>query len=799
MSATIQVWSDFEGQAGATCFGALAPLLSASGTEATESPASLRVTVPREAADRCSLGEGRLLKVFSSARPTRYWFVTSVQDTDGDNGVVQITAGDLRQMLSTRGLVRSTAAYPTYEFTPGGKTPQQLITDYVLTNLAADGLTYLFFGSSEFTDTIDIGVFDRVNRTTILDRIEQQTGFDVELEQLFVADQFAGLYINVNAPPVAVGGERIMAAGTHFEALTRTRDALRGATVVVPFDSAGDPIRECVWKVTAISGTGPYTLTLADPTTGQPKPIREDDQLNGFNLVRRDGTTLAITDTFGSTSSVQVSSIGTLVANELVTVLTTSNVPVQQITSPSGLAGNRGRLVATVNSSLANVGRRQLAEDASFTDWSVLFGPILEPTYWRPEQASDTFTPTVAIYARNTAGSFTAKVSQAMQWDTSSPFVYKTLTFDNATANSYLYAGEIVSIKYTDGLGTSVSKLARVENTVRAASNGTGTLTIMDGIGGTPAGFDTSFIAGSIYSASSSGTVPAGTFDIVLLTPRPTFAANAAAPDVLRTGFRHTGGAAASKARIQNTKVKVFYYAPLPYLHFSVGCTMSALEPAYGLYSDTALVPAAVGLIEDTASPGTLLASANATGAPTNSATSTAQGPGNPWHVTQLTGTQSDETISGVYTMTTDKVLRLVLYPARCRFASLTSDKVLSAEASATTFWYNASLYLSNTTSPFSPVSIRSDSNTLWHRAQDVLATTGAAARYTLRGIDLEQLLEDTDGISLGQLLRVRSERLNLDATVRVIRLDFDLMDPERLNLELGAIVPRLTGVTVSL
>jgi hypothetical protein len=51
----------------------------------------------------------------------------------------------------------------------------------------------------------------------------------------------------------------------------------------------------------------------------------------------------------------------------------------------------------------------------------------------------------------------------------------------------------------------------------------------------------------------------------------------------------------------------------------------------------------------------------------------------------------------------------------------------------------------------------------------------------------------------LGQLLRVRSERLNLDATVRVIRLDFDLMDPERLNLELGAIVPRLTGVTVSL
>ena len=796
MSATIQVWSDFEGQTGAVCFGALSPLLSASGSEATESPATLRLAVPREVADRCSVGEGRLLKVFSSARPTRYWFVTAVQDTDGDNGVVQITAGDLRQMLSTKGLVRSTAAYPTYEFTPGQKTPQQLLTDYVLTNLTEDGLTYLFFGTSAFTDTIDIGAFDRVNRTTILDRIEQQTGFDIELEQVFVANQFAGLYINVNAPPVATGGERIMAAGTHFENVTRTRDALRGATVVVPFDNAGDPIRECVWKVAGIAGTGPYTVTLADPTSGQPAPIREDDQLNGYNLVRRDGTTLAIVDTFGSSSSVQVASIGTLAVNELVTVLTTSNVPVQQITSPSGIAGNRGRLVAVVNSSLANVGRRQLAEDASFNEWTG--SPVNVATYWTPEQATDTFTPTRARYARNTQTSWTAKVSQAMQWDTSTPFIYKTLTFDNATPLSYLYAGEIVTIKYTDGFGSSVGKLARVEVTTQADALGAGTLTIMDGIGGTPAGFDTSFIAGSIYSISSSGTVPAGTFDIVLLTPRPTFAANAAAPDVLRTGFQHLGGALASKARIENTKVKVFFYAPLPYLHFSVGCTMSALEPAYGLYGDTTLVPAAVGLIEDTAPPGTLLTSANAGvgGLPTMSATTISS-----WtnRVTQFTGTQTNETVAGVYTMTTDKVLRLVLYPARCRFATLVGDTVLTGEASATTFWYTASLYLSDTTSPFSPVSIRSDSNTLWHRAQDVLATTGASARYTLRGIDLEQLLEDTDAISLGQLLRVRSERLNLDATVRVIRLDFDLMEPERLNLELGAIVPRLTGVTVSL
>jgi len=47
--------------------------------------------------------------------------------------------------------------------------------------------------------------------------------------------------------------------------------------------------------------------------------------------------------------------------------------------------------------------------------------------------------------------------------------------------------------------------------------------------------------------------------------------------------------------------------------------------------------------------------------------------------------------------------------------------------------------------------------------------------------------------------VRLRSELLGVDATVKIVKLDYDFAATESLNLELGAITPRLTGVTVSL
>jgi hypothetical protein len=90
-------------------------------------------------------------------------------------------------------------------------------------------------------------------------------------------------------------------------------------------------------------------------------------------------------------------------------------------------------------------------------------------------------------------------------------------------------------------------------------------------------------------------------------------------------------------------------------------------------------------------------------------------------------------------------------------------------------------------------------SNQLWHRAQQVLAGVAQGTRYTVTGVDLDHLLDAAAPLALGQRVRLRSDRLGVDATVRIVKLDYRFDQTESLTLELGAITPRLTGVTFDL
>jgi hypothetical protein len=385
-------------------------------------------------------------------------------------------------------------------------------------------------------------------------------------------------------------------------------------------------------------------------------------------------------------------------------------------------------------------------------------------------------------------------VSQAVDYDAAVPVVYKTLTFSGAPANSWLFDGEILALTYTDD--ATVILNGRVE-TVQADSSGNGTITFYETYSGIN-GIDTTNLRFASAPPQASGTIASGSISLTLVTPRPTFPA--AGTDVLRTGFRFQGGAATANARIQNTKVRVLYNAATPYLHYRVHVTLSALETFYNLYSDTALVACGVGLVEDTGGYGTLLASTTTspTGAPqpapTSSLTSLAARPN-----TQATGTQVDMVIGSSYTMSADKTVRLALYPARCRLPLNSILEPFAAEASAITYWHTASLSLSDSATPPEDTASDSGANQLWHRAQDVLQGAGQSTRYTLRGVDLEYLQRAGGTLALGQRVYLRSEELGVNATVRILRLDFSLGAPETLDLELGAITPRLTGVTVSL
>jgi hypothetical protein len=145
--------------------------------------------------------------------------------------------------------------------------------------------------------------------------------------------------------------------------------------------------------------------------------------------------------------------------------------------------------------------------------------------------------------------------------------------------------------------------------------------------------------------------------------------------------------------------------------------------------------------------------------------------------------------------MTAALTVRAALYSA----SSLTpTGAALSTSGMTYARWVSMWLAASATETPMGVV-IGSGSNAMWHRAQDVLQTTATGTRYAVQGLDLDRLVSEVGALSLGQRVRLRAPRIGVDATVVIVKLDYDFAQTETLSAELGVIVPRLTQATVEL
>lgn len=755
MAAIIQVWTAPSCQAGAECLGALAPWQSCAGSESDDAASSLRLAVPADVATAAGLAEGRVLRVRSQSRGEQWWFVHTVSDGDGDAGVVQVTAGNIKQLLSVRGLVRSgSAASQTFRFVTGKQTITSLLTNYVLTNLTEDGLAWLSLGTVDLTDTIEIGTLDRASRGSVLDLIEKQTGHTVMLRATTSGGLLSGFAIDVLANPGANLDVVPLSSGSQLETIQRTRDALRSATVALPFDQSGRAMDQCVWRIDAITGAGPYWVTLRDPVATNPNPVREDDQLNGFKLMQRDGTQFTIADSRSSDSAVQLASVGTLAANELVTVVTGDGVRgPHEVTSPTGLASSRGLLVATVGTQQAD-GRRNYARNAPPGTWS----SRTAATGWSLLNAA--FGVDYQRYERTTPASWSATISEAIVNGTT----YTDLDFTGATPDATIYKGERIRVVS----GANVWYFS-ADATVTADGAGAGNIVFAPG---------QNFGQNIAANTATVEKTPDGV-SFLDYTQRPdSFPDDGGGQtDVMRMGFgwaSRSSGILASSPRIQNTPVRVVFDATRPYLHARAAYTVReygnvALPPGPTISANTP----GVAIIEDTGGNGTILASGFHAG--TIAARATA-------HVEAACNVQ----------LAASKTVMLGLYPAWGQTPNTTNPAGM-------TYLRWASLWLAETATDEMGLQVHSGANQLWHRAQDVLANAAAGTRYVVRGVDLDQLQQETGTLALGQRVRLRSDRLGLDATVRVLKLDYVYSQAEELQLELGSVAPRLTGVTVSL
>ena len=729
--AIIQVWSAPSCEAGAVCFGSLSPWVSATGSEATGTPEAFRVTVPRTVADAASLAEGRCLRVLSQSRGEQWWFVSQVADSDGDAGLVSVTAGPLRQLLTVRGLVRDGS---TFAFTTGKQTVTALLTTYVLTNLADDSLSWLSLGTIDFTDTVEIGNLDRTTRAAVLDAIEGQTGQTARLRGLYTAGVLTGFALDVVAD-VAAGTDVVpLTTGASLATVQRTRDALRAATVVVPFGASGQAMDQTAWTVDSTSGTSPAWIVLRDVVTANPWPVQEDGQLVGAYVRQADGTQSQITDSRASNSAVQVASVGTLAAGQEVTIVRdTSARPVLELTSPAGVSGSRGRLVGTVATKVADV-RRNLSRNGVLTSWTS--DTVL--AHWTASSAR------LGRYPRNLPARETTLVT-----DGALPTGATTITFRGGTPGARLYRGEFVNIPDAAGLSSYIaSDVVLIDNTGRGSftlmrPNGTAQSLVVNVPDGSAIGH-LQFVAGGNVSTQRPTSLPADT-----------------TTDLLRFTEQDAAGA----WYVESAPVQYLFTPEAPTVNVAAGVTL------WSTGSWTTTTQALRATIRNLTA-GTDLATAACT-------------------VPVPSGTVH-ETISATATMSGNASLAVRLVPGEVFIAN---DNI-ATRGFQSVRW--VSLWAGSDTPTMGP-QVGSGSNALWHRAQDVLASAASGTRYTVRGVDLQRLVQESGALALGQSVRLRSELLGVNTTVKIVKLDYDFTATESLSLELGSITPRLTGATVSL
>jgi hypothetical protein len=758
LSAILQLWDAPSCEPGAVCLGSLAPWQSATGSESLGTPAALRVTIPREVADAVGVADGQCIRVVSQSRGEQWWSVQQVTDGDGGSASsVTITAGPLRTLLTVRGLVRTTGAgSPAYRVTPSEATVTTLLNTLVLTNLAEDGLTWLSLGTIDATALLDLGTLDRVTRAGVLDRIEQATGHTARLRGLYTSGVLTGFAIDV-VDDIAAGLDTVpLSVGAGIAQLTRTRDALRAATVALPFSTTGQPMDACEWVIDSVTGAGPAWVALRDPDAGLPFPIREDDQLNGYQLVQRDGTQTVITDSRASDSAAQVSTVGTLAAGQRVTILTSGGTfAPQAVTSPSGLAGPRGVLTGTVAANATDARRNHVANPV-FGTWSSLTAS----TDWTHNQGTAGSPIEFQRYARTTPTTWTANISQAV----TNGVTYTSLTFTGATANSVVFRGEVVTVLAL-GVGAFTVTLSA---TTQADGAGAGTI---------------SFNA-VVYSGT---TIPLGDGTLAVVSTgsnaqRPAnFPSDGPVPvNVMRMGLGWTARASGvpvinTNPRVENTATLIPFDAARPFLFLRAGFTVKNYDS--GVINDTIgnFMPA-VALIEPGGTYGIVRASAQAAGTVPGFATA---------HVEASCSVQ----------MTAALTVRAALYATPTQAVA---GGAVSASGVTYARWVSMWLAASATETPMGVV-IGSGSNAMWHRAQDVLQTTATGTRYAVAGLDLERLVSEVGALSLGQRVRLRAPRIGVDATVVIVKLDYDFAQTETLSAELGVIVPRLTQATVEL
>lgn len=537
--ARVERWSDFA-CAGGVALGSV-DVLDGSFGEALDSSDACSFTIRHDS--RVPVGLRDVLRVTDTAGVVREYRVQSRSKTLADARRT-ITGLSPLADLGAGGRVRTISGGVTRYDVGAILTSTQIVDTIVLTNLAADGLSWWTRGTIEPTKSVTLtSPAQGWSRLEWLRGVADDTGGELRARRVgetgYAIDLLTAVGSSAVLAPLALGRNLLELTDSDDDSEVATAITVYGATPAGETRPAS--IGENAWTIGTITGAGPFWVPLTDPDAGA-GPVAFASQFGtaagtqAASLLTRTGTTVQITDSRISPDvAVSVASSAGLTAGDLVQFVTDASATrYTELRAP-----NVSRLFRT--DSAAEVrGERNLAKNGNLATWS----SVSALSSWTAQAG----TLLVGEYPRTTPATLSGIVLDGAIITGAT-----TIGFRNAPAGARFFPYERFTIAGV-GLSQEVAAVAV------ANGSGVGTITLLSG---TAAGA----ADGAALTFFASGPI----------RPSPTFPSENAGRALLRLCTTSTGTNAtpvATSLRLQSDAFTVKYVAGLPYLSAAIGLSV---------------------------------------------------------------------------------------------------------------------------------------------------------------------------------------------------------------------------------
>lgn len=537
--ARVERWSNFAA-AGGVALGSVEVLDGSFGV-ALDSSDSCSFTIRHD--PRVPVGLRDVLRVTDTAGTVREYRVQSRSKTLADARRTVTGLSPLAD-LGSSGRVRTITGGLTRYDVGAMLTSTQIIDSIVLTNLAADGLTWWSRGTIEPSKVVTLNApAEGWTHLEWLRAIADDTGGELRARRVgetgYAIDIVTALGSTAVLAPIALGRNLLELTDSDDDSEVATAITVYGATPAGESLSAG--IGENAWTIGTITGSGPFWVPLTDPAAGA-GPVAFASQFGtaagtqGAYLLTKTGTTVQITDSrISPDNAVSVAATTGLTAGDLVQIVANANATrLSELRAP-----NVSRLFRT--DSAAEVrGERNLVRNGNLATWS----SVSALANWTAQGG----TLLVGEYPRTTPATATGIVLNGTITAGAT-----SIGFRNAPAGARFFPYERFTIA-GGGLANEVAAVAVADG------SGVGTITLLSGtaIGHTD---------GAALSFFASGPI----------RPSPTFPSENESRALLRLCTNSTGTNAvpvATSLRLQSEAFTVKYVSGLPYLSAAIGLSV---------------------------------------------------------------------------------------------------------------------------------------------------------------------------------------------------------------------------------